>query len=148
LLVAWPRLATWRREDAEGARLRDQVRAAARQWIERGEPRGLLWRDEALAELQVWRARHPQPMTESDDKFIAASLAEAVRGRRLRRGAIASIFALLAVAVAVLVWANRQSAAQQRATEAERDKLILAQASGQLDRDPTAAIAWLRRYPT
>ncbi|HEU5061341.1 MAG TPA: hypothetical protein VFU21_32675, partial [Kofleriaceae bacterium] len=32
LLGGWPRLVEWRREDAEGARMRDQLRAAARQW--------------------------------------------------------------------------------------------------------------------
>ncbi|HET9624286.1 MAG TPA: serine/threonine-protein kinase, partial [Kofleriaceae bacterium] len=30
LITAWPRLVAWRRDDAEGARLRDQLRAAAR----------------------------------------------------------------------------------------------------------------------
>jgi len=59
LLTAWPRLVVWRGEDAAGARLRDQLRAAARQWQERGRPRGLLWRDDALAECQLWRARYP-----------------------------------------------------------------------------------------
>ena len=44
LLGAWPRLVSWRREDADGARFRDQLRVAARQWEERGRPAGLLWR--------------------------------------------------------------------------------------------------------
>src|SRR5262249_13025028 len=57
LLDAWPRLVAWRREDAEGARLRDQLRAAARQWDERGRASGLLWRGDALAEYRLWRAR-------------------------------------------------------------------------------------------
>src|SRR5262249_23241319 len=42
LLSAWPRLVEWRREDAEGAPLRDQLRTAARQWAERSRSRGLL----------------------------------------------------------------------------------------------------------
>src|SRR5262249_50948336 len=32
LLTAWPRLVEWRREDAEGARLREQLQVAAQQW--------------------------------------------------------------------------------------------------------------------
>jgi hypothetical protein len=38
LLVTWPRLARWRDQDAEGARLRDQLRQAAHLWNERGRP--------------------------------------------------------------------------------------------------------------
>ncbi len=117
LLVAWPRLAEWRREDLEGARLRDQVRAAARQWIERDRPRGLLWRDEALAELQVWRARHPQPLTATEEAFVTASFAEAARGRRFRRAVIASIGVLLTIAVLVLISANRQTAKERSRAE-------------------------------
>src|SRR5262249_6479883 len=66
LLDAWPRLVGWRREDAEGARLRDQLRAAARQWEERGRAIGLLWRDDALAEYRLWRARTPGALTASE----------------------------------------------------------------------------------
>ena len=111
LLVEWPRFARWRREDAEGVRLRDQVRGAARQWVERGRVRGLLWRDDALAELQVWRTRHPQPLTDAEDAFVRASLAEATRGRRLRRGVIGVVIGLMAIAVALLIWARSNAAA-------------------------------------
>ncbi len=58
LLEAWPRLVAWRREDAVGAHLRDQLRAAARQWEERGRSSGLLWRGDALTEYRLWRARY------------------------------------------------------------------------------------------
>src|SRR5262249_20877013 len=57
LLSAWPTLVEWRREDAEGARFRDQLCSAARQWRERGRSKGLLWRDDALTEYKLWRAR-------------------------------------------------------------------------------------------
>jgi serine/threonine protein kinase/WD40 repeat protein len=147
LLGAWPRLEAWRREDAEGARMRDEVRAAARQWLQRDRPRGLLWRDDALVELKAWRSRHPQRLTEGDEAFIHASLAEAARGRRLRRGVVALMLMILAAAVGVLLWANRQTTAERNATQIQRDRLILARAQAELERDPTAAIAWLRTYP-
>src|SRR5262249_59326978 len=54
LIAAWPRAQEWLREDADSVRMRDQVRSAARQWDERGRARGLLWRDEPLAELERW----------------------------------------------------------------------------------------------
>ncbi|HEU5055820.1 MAG TPA: protein kinase, partial [Kofleriaceae bacterium] len=104
LIAAWPRLLEWRRQDADGARLRDQLRAAARQWEERRRPNGLLWRGEALAEYGLWRARFPGRLTDGEEAFAAASLAEAARARRLRRGLIAiTISALAGVVVALLL---------------------------------------------
>jgi WD40 repeat protein/serine/threonine protein kinase len=118
LIHAWPRLVEWQREDVEGARLRDQLRAAARQWDERGRPRGLLWRDEALVEYQLWRARYPGTLTEIEDGFARASVADAARGRRLRRGILVTVLALLAGAVAVLIYARDQAAAQRETARA------------------------------
>src|SRR6185503_8316926 len=73
LLSAWPRLVRWRQEDEQGARLRDQLRTAARQWEERNHAKGLLWRDEALAEYKLWRPRYPGKLTESEEKFASSS---------------------------------------------------------------------------
>jgi WD40 repeat protein len=99
----------WRRDDAEGARLRDQVRAAARQWDERGRPRGLLWRQEALAEYQLWRARYPGALTEVEEAFGRASANDAARGRRARRGIVVAIVLALGAGVIVLYQANRRA---------------------------------------
>ena len=74
LINAWPRLVTWRREDAEVARLRDQLRSTARQWAERGKPQGLLWRDEVLAEYRTWRKRYTGAVTEVEAEFGDNSL--------------------------------------------------------------------------
>ena len=101
LLSAWPRLVRWRQEDAEGARLRDQLRAAARQWHERGRGRGLLWRGEALAEYQLWRGRYPGKLTEIEEAFGAHSSADARRGRLLRRGALITVGSGLLVALII-----------------------------------------------
>jgi WD40 repeat protein len=114
LLAAWPRLAEWRHEDAEGAWLRDQLRAAARQWEERGRPRGLLWRDELLAEYRLWRARLPGALTAAEEAFAAAALADAVRGRRTRRMLVIGAFAVLAAGMAVL-WLSSVEARRARA---------------------------------
>ena len=38
LLQTWPRLVQWRKEDAEGAHLREQLRTAAAQWEARAVP--------------------------------------------------------------------------------------------------------------
>ena len=118
LITAWPRLLEWRREDAEGARLRDELRAAARQWDGRGRARGLLWRDEALAELRAWRARHQPSLTELEVAFADSSAAEAARSRRARRAVLVTVLLGLSTAVAVLVWANARTRAAQREADA------------------------------
>ena len=118
LIAAWPRLAEWRRDDAEGARLRDQLRAAARQWAERGRPDGLLWRGEALAELVRWRARDPAAVTDAETAFVAASTRAATRGRRIRTGLVVGAFAALAAGVAVLSIVNAAKETERRRAEA------------------------------
>jgi WD40 repeat protein/serine/threonine protein kinase len=122
LLSSWPRLVGWQREDAEGARLRDQLRAAARQWVERNRPRGMLWRGDALLEYRVWRARYRGALTDAEHEFARASLGEETRGRRLRRLAVGTAFVVLCAGmVIVLQQRDRADAAALRAT-AERDR--------------------------
>ncbi|HEY5937048.1 MAG TPA: hypothetical protein VIU61_20500, partial [Kofleriaceae bacterium] len=126
LIAAWPRLQQWIRDDVEGARTRDQLRAAARQWIERDRPKGLLWRDEVLADLERWR-RGPgahSALTTTELAFADASRSLAMRARRLRRGLAVAAFAALTVALVVLARLNSEANAQRAraetsATEAE-----------------------------
>ncbi len=109
LITAWPRLVAWQREDAEGARLRDSLRNSARQWHERGRPAGLLWRKESLAEYRVWRSRFPGRLTQLEEAFAAASLADEARGRLVRRGLAVAAFAVLAIALGVISLAYRRA---------------------------------------
>ena len=111
LLQAWPRLVAWRREDLEGARLRDQLRAAARQWDERGRPRGLLWREDALAEYVRWRARHPAKLGALEEAFASASVGAAAKGRRTRSMLLGAAFTVLAAVSVVLYGMNRREVA-------------------------------------
>jgi WD40 repeat protein len=111
LLEAWPRLVGWRREDREGARLRDQLRAAARQWDERGRPTGLLWRGDALTEYRLWRSRTPGGLTTSEEAFAAASLSDAARGRWLRRLLLGAAFLTLAAGVVLLYRSGARTSA-------------------------------------
>ena len=151
LLDAWPRLVTWRREDAEGARMRDQVRAAVRQWEDRGRPRGLLWRGDALAEFRIWRGRHPGALTASEEAFAAASLGEARRERRLRQLLVAGTVVALAVVAVVLLVQNAGIERQRASAIESADKfhaLLLGQYESQgrrflLDGDPLQALAYL-----
>lgn len=115
LLAAWPRLVKWRQEDAEGARLRDQLQAAARQWDERGRPKGLLWRDEALVEYELWRARYPGRLTYIEDEFGQQSLAEANRLRNTKRWIAIGAASILLLGFLILFWQR------QKAVESENE---------------------------
>src|SRR5262249_22326764 len=113
LLAAWPRAQEWIREDADSARMRDQLRAAARQWDERERAHGLLWRDDALAELELWRPHHEaQGLTAIERGSADASRTAAVRGRRLRRLLLIAAFAVLGVALAVMFWLRSEAVHQ------------------------------------
>jgi WD40 repeat protein/serine/threonine protein kinase len=113
LAATWPRLAAWRRSDADGARLQEQLAAAARHWDERGRPADLLWRGEPLAELRRWQDGGERSVTPVEQAFARASAAAAARGRRARIAITASAFALLVAGIAGLVSANREIADQR-----------------------------------
>jgi WD40 repeat protein/serine/threonine protein kinase len=144
LLVAWPRLVEWRREDAEGAHFREQLRTAATQWDQRRRARGLLWRGDALADLSRWLSRHPGPLTDLERAFTDATLADAARSRRTRRLLLAGAFAALAAVVVVLSVLNTRIAGQRRELhdnlerqfEDQGRRLVLAN-------DPLQALAYL-----
>jgi WD40 repeat protein len=124
LLAAWPRLAHWQREDADGARFREQLRAAAAQWDERGRAKGLLWRGDALADFTRWRARHEGRLTIVEQAFTDASLADAARSRRNRRIALATAFSSLVAVVIALAAFNARVTGQRERAEAARNELL------------------------
>ncbi len=117
LIEAWPRLVDWRRQDAEGARLRDQLRAAARQWEERGRPQGLLWRGDALAEYRLWHSRYPGALTDVESAFGRASVDDAARAGFRRRLAVAISFSMLALGIVLLLILNSRVADQRALAE-------------------------------
>ena len=144
LLGSWPRLVTWRGEDAEHARMREQLRAAARQWLDRGRASGLLWRGDALAEYRRWRQRYQGRATPDEEQFARASLAADRRARRLRRAAIAAV--LTASLASTIVFAGLRRESQARAAEARARVIALHQEQGRqelLGGRPARAAAYL-----
>jgi WD40 repeat protein/tRNA A-37 threonylcarbamoyl transferase component Bud32 len=119
LATTWPRLAAWRAQDAEGARLAEQLAVAAKHWDERGRLVELTWRGEALADLRRWQARGDHPLTPVEQAFVRACITTAARARRIRLAIVAAAFALLVAGIAGLVSANRKIA-DQRAAAVER----------------------------
>jgi len=151
LIQSWPRLVAWLREDAETARLRDALRASARQWVERGRARGLLWRGETLAEYQRWKTRFIGGSTQAERAFADASIREESRGRLIRSTLAVSAFVALTVGLVVVGRAYRSAdsalqKAEVSATEAKHRLASLRQEQGRLamlDNKPLAALAYL-----
>lgn len=122
LLSSWPRLVRWQREDAESARLRDQLRAAARQWDARGRPQGLLWRGDVLLEYRLWRARYDGALTDAEQQFARLSIADEERGMRRRKALIIGVFVtLLAGLMSMLYLQQRTEEARQLADRYARE---------------------------
>ncbi|HEX3475701.1 MAG TPA: protein kinase [Kofleriaceae bacterium] len=119
LATTWPRLAAWRRDDAVGARLQDQLAVAARHWDERRRPADLLWRGAALADLVRWQGGADTSLSAVEHAFSRASIASAARARHRRIAAVAGAFAALAAGVLGLVRANHEIG-DQRAAAVER----------------------------
>jgi WD40 repeat protein/tRNA A-37 threonylcarbamoyl transferase component Bud32 len=63
------------------------------------------------------------------------------------RGAVGVASVMLTVLAGTVAMSMRSISRESSAAKAERDRMILAQARGELERDPTAAIAWLKTYP-
>ncbi len=138
LLAAWPRLVRWRSEDVEGARLRDQLRQAARLWDERGRPADLLWTGSSFQEYLIWRERQPGRLPATEEAFARAMVEHAGRRRRRRRLALAVTIALLTGVTAVVTGFWRQAVKETRRAEAQQ---VFTLGELELDRNPTATLA-------
>ena len=146
LLAAWPRLARWRDQDAEGARLRDQLRQAAHLWDERGRPADLLWTGPSFTEYLVWKTRYSGKLTALEQSFGTAMEAAAGRRRaRLRLGVVTGFAALVIVLVVVSqLWVRSRASEQRAVQQARRAEAQQLFALGQVEDDanPTLALAY------
>lgn len=133
LFSGWPRLVAWRRAHEHDARMRDQLAEAARRWRDRGERRGLLWRDDALSEFRSWRGRWLEPLTTAEEKFGAASLQLAQRTSRTRWTLTMLVIAGMALAIALLYRADRHTVAQRAEAERENRALLVQQGQRELE---------------
>ncbi len=129
LLEQWPRLAGWRTQDADAARLRDELRQAARTWDEHDRSDDLLWTGSASRELALWRERYPGGLTDVEQAFVGAVSAHAAH-RRMRRRMLLTASFLIAAAVAAafaVLWRHsvgegRRAAAQHLLSLAREDR--------------------------
>jgi WD40 repeat protein/DNA-binding winged helix-turn-helix (wHTH) protein len=146
LLTHWPRLARWMTQDADGAQLRDQLRQAAHLWDERGRRDDLLWRGASYMDYRAWRARYAVGLSTLEQEFARSMTALAERQRRRRRLAVAAVVSALGVGLGVVgvLWTRSEVARRQAGAEALRAEAsqLLALGQAELDKDPTAALAY------
>jgi hypothetical protein len=119
LIKSWPKLTRWLDESQEDASFLAQLRAAAKQWEQKGRVEGLLWRNEAHDEARLWRARYPHrelPPREQD--FLDAVFALRTRAARRRRAIVTTVMvALILVIVAGAGALVKIRAAEQTAVD-------------------------------
>jgi WD40 repeat protein len=142
LLANWPRLVRWQTQDADAAQFRDQLRQTAKTWDDRGRSDDTLWTGSAYREFASWHERYPGGLTETEEAFASAMTSLATRRRRRRRMTAAAAFTILLVVLAVVGTLWRRSVIETRRAEAGK---LLALGRTEIDRYPTAALAYVRR---
>jgi eukaryotic-like serine/threonine-protein kinase len=100
LIKSWPTLLRWLDESNEDVAFIAQLRAAAKQWEQKGRPEGLLWRNEAMEEARLWQSRSQRELPPREQDFLDAVLELADRAARRRRRIVVGSFAFLCALVA------------------------------------------------
>ncbi|MGB5344101.1 MAG: hypothetical protein WBP67_18600, partial [Thermoanaerobaculia bacterium] len=146
LLTAWPRLVRWQMQDAEGAKVRDELRHQAQLWIERDRPDDLLWTGTSFKEVQLWRERYPGGLSADEEAFVRAMTSKAERRRRNARIVIASgtLVLLAVIGVVTALWRQSVVAKHRAVEEMQRAEAasLFALAQPRLEDHPTAALAY------
>jgi WD40 repeat protein len=126
LLQEWPRLRRWLEEDAEGRRVRRDLREAASNWRSGGRDGGDLYRGARLAATLSWAQRHDPELNALEREYLAESQAVAEQDtRRIERtnsrlrmllyGVAVLLLAAMAGGIVALVQSDRARDAEQSA---------------------------------
>jgi len=118
LLAHWARLDLWLVADDDGARLRESLRSAAREWAERDRPAGLLWRGEILQDLRAWIRRAKPILVGPEGDFVAETERFHDTQRFRRNAAVYGSVVFLSLVALLLGWQWLQ-AERARAGEAQ-----------------------------
>ncbi|MEJ3404050.1 BTAD domain-containing putative transcriptional regulator [Rathayibacter sp. YIM 133350] len=154
---AWPRLAGWLDEDAEGARVLGGLVAAAEEWNAGGRSPEDLYRGARLQTAIEWRERTTPDLTPVEAGFLDASAlaartelgvleARAARevrqGRTLRAALVGATAAFVVAAIAAGVATSTSAEARRSADDAALEALMSTSlASRSSDRDVAALLA-------
>lgn len=140
LINQWPQLARWLSEAQEDVAFLDQLRVASKQWQERGQPQGLLWRDSAMQDARRWRTTNPNArLPERERVYIAEVLRLADKARIRKRytviGALLLMGAIAMGAIAALLLINRSESNARATAEEARGQSERALSATQLARE-------------
>jgi len=129
LIEAWVTLRRWLEESHEDGMFLEQLRAAARQWLNKRKDSGLLWTGEMAEELFRFRKRYKGELSDTVRAFADAVHFHLVRRLRLKKfmlflgvGFLVALLAAASVALVVISRAQKQS---------ERDELLARRAEAQ-----------------
>jgi serine/threonine protein kinase len=124
LVHGWPTLRRWLDENQDDAALVDQLRVAARQWYQKGQDAGLLWRGDSAEEAKKFRRRYKGPLSEIERGFLDAVVRFETAQVRRRRAAIIGGFtalSLIVVATMVLLVIIQKSRAEAKDNQARAE---------------------------
>jgi serine/threonine protein kinase len=129
LIHSWPTLKRWLDESGEDAAFIEQLRTAARQWQQKGNDTGLLWRGDVVDEARRFQKRYRGELPKVQMEFLGAVFAqEAKSARRQRFLAIGGVSVLAAAAVAasiaLVVIRDGEQKAQELAREAKSSEAL------------------------
>jgi len=104
LVQGWPMLRRWLDENQDDAALVDQLRTAARQWQNKRQDPGLLWRGEMADEAKKFKKRYKGPLSDAERGFLDAVIeAEQAAQRKKRIAVIGGFVGLGALVLAAMV---------------------------------------------
>ena len=138
LLANWPRLVGWQTQDADSARLRDELRQAARTWDEHDRSDDLLWTGSAYREFTVWRDRYPGGLSDVEEAFAEAMMSLARRSQRRRRIAVGAAFGVLLAGLVVVGYFWQRSVREARRADAAN---LVSLGQLELESNPSASVA-------
>jgi eukaryotic-like serine/threonine-protein kinase len=124
LVHGWPALRRWLDENQDDAQLVDQLRVASRQWHQKGQDAGLLWRGDMADEAKKFRKRYKGPLSDVERGFLDAVVSLETSAARRRRAAIIGGFtalSLIVVAAMVLLVIIQKSRAQAKENQARAE---------------------------
>ncbi|GAA4991671.1 WD40 repeat protein [Nonomuraea thailandensis] len=142
LYRAWPRLRGWVADEREGMLVHRRIREAARHWSEHRRGRGHLLRGHELDTALGWAAtkrRHVR-LNQLERDFVNDSVALSKQRRKLLVPSLASVAAVLAVAVTMtVVSVHGQNDLRERLIEADA-RAVAARAQALRTSDPRTAM--------
>ncbi|MDX3639232.1 helix-turn-helix domain-containing protein [Streptomyces sp. MB09-02B] len=150
LITCWPRLREWIDADRERLRHHRQLTDAARTWLQHDRDPGTLYRGTRLAraeELFAGEARDYDGLTSEETAFLVTAAEQraseeraATRARRRSRTLVASLCAVLAVALVVGLTAVRLRQDSEQQTTDAAARRVAAVADALRTTDPRTAM--------